>query len=99
MHPEDREPVLQAVANCLRTGAEYRSEYRVILPDGQLRWISGRGDVEFNGSGQPVRMRGASRTSSICHSAPSSVTPRLRSGSSRTARPILPRCGKCSMTS
>ena len=25
-----------------------------------MRWIAGRGHVEFNGDGQPVRMRGAS---------------------------------------
>ena len=60
LHPEDRESVLKAVENSLRTGAEYRSEYRVVLPSGQLRWIAGRGHVEFNGKGQPVRMRGAS---------------------------------------
>ena len=60
LHPEDRESVLKAVENSLRTGAEYRSEYRVVLPNGQLRWIAGRGHVEFNGNGQPVRMRGAS---------------------------------------
>jgi len=60
LHPEDRESVLQAVENSLRTGAEYRSEYRAVLPDGQIRWIVGRGHVEFNGDGEPVRMRGAS---------------------------------------
>jgi two-component system, LuxR family, sensor kinase FixL len=60
IHPEDRESVLNAVQNSLRTGAEYESEYRVMLPDGQLRWIAGRGHVEFNGAGRPVRMRGAS---------------------------------------
>jgi PAS domain S-box-containing protein len=60
IHPEDRESVRQAVENTLQTGTEYRSEYRVILPDGQLRWIAGRGHVEFNGDGQPVRMCGAS---------------------------------------
>ena len=54
LHPEDRESVLEAVENSLRTGAEYRSEYRVVLPNGQLRWIAGRGHVEFNGNGQPV---------------------------------------------
>src|SRR6266550_1989106 len=59
LHPEDREFVLQAVENCLHTGAEYEAEYRVLLPDGQLRWIAGRGHVEFNGNGQPARMRGA----------------------------------------
>jgi two-component system, LuxR family, sensor kinase FixL len=60
LHPEDRESVLKAVENSLGTGAEYRSEHRVVLPSGQLRWITGRGHVEFNGKGQPVRMRGAS---------------------------------------
>jgi two-component system sensor kinase FixL len=60
LHPEDRESVLAAVENSLRSGAEYRSEYRIVLPDGQLRWIAGRGHVEFNTEGKPVRMRGAS---------------------------------------
>ena len=60
LHPEDRASVHNAVENSLRTGSEYRSEYRVVLPNGQLRWIAGRGHVECNGDGQPVRMRGAS---------------------------------------
>jgi two-component system sensor kinase FixL len=60
LHPEDRGSLLKAVEDSLRTGAEYRCEYRVVLPNGQLRWIAGRGHVEFNGNGQAVRMRGAS---------------------------------------
>jgi PAS domain S-box-containing protein len=60
LHPEDRQSVLQAIENTLHTGAEYEAEYRVVLPDGQLRWISGRGQVEFNGDGEPARVRGAS---------------------------------------
>ena len=52
--------MLKAVDSSLGTGAEYQSEYRVVLPDGQVRWIAGRGHVEFDGDGQPVRMRGAS---------------------------------------
>ncbi len=60
LHPEDRKSVLNGVENSLRTGAQYQSEYRVVLPNGQLRWIAGRGHVECNGDGQPVRMRGAS---------------------------------------
>ncbi len=60
LHPEDRELVRQAVDNSLQTGAEYEAEYRVLLPDGKVRWIAGRGRVDFNGNGQPARMRGAS---------------------------------------
>jgi two-component system sensor kinase FixL len=59
LHPEDRPRVLEAVENTLRTGADYEAEYRVILPQGQLRWIAGRGQVEFDRDGQPVRLRGA----------------------------------------
>jgi len=60
LHPDDRESVLKAVDSSLGAGAEYQSEYRVVLPDGQVRWIAGRGHVEFDGDGKPVRMRGAS---------------------------------------
>jgi PAS domain S-box-containing protein len=59
LHPEDRQRVLGAVENTLRTGADYQAEYRVMLPQGQLRWIAARGQVEFDRDGQPVRMRGA----------------------------------------
>src|SRR5882724_2345007 len=59
LHPEDRQRVLDAVENTLRTGADYEAEYRVMLPQGQLRWIAGRGQVEFDRDGQPVRLRGA----------------------------------------
>jgi two-component system, LuxR family, sensor kinase FixL len=44
----------------LHSGAEYDAEYRIVLPDGQVRWMAGRGHVEFNGDGQPTRMHGAS---------------------------------------
>ena len=43
----------------MRTGADYEAEYRIMLPQGQLRWIAGRGQVEFDRDGQPVRLRGA----------------------------------------
>jgi len=59
LHPEDRQRVLDAVENTLRTGADYEAEYRIMLPQGQLRWIAGRGQVEFDRDCQPVRLRGA----------------------------------------
>src|SRR6266699_4438412 len=59
LHPEDRQRVLEALENTLRTGADYEAEYRVMLPQGQLRWIARRGQVEFDRGGQPVRLRGA----------------------------------------
>jgi two-component system, LuxR family, sensor kinase FixL len=59
LHPEDRERVLAAIDDTLRTGAGYSAEYRVIRPEGPPRWVAGWGQVEFDRNGQPVRMRGA----------------------------------------
>jgi PAS domain S-box-containing protein len=58
LHPEDRESVLSAVENSLRTGAEYECEYRVLLANEQIRWLAARGHVEFKADGQPARMHG-----------------------------------------
>jgi len=60
LHPEDRESVLKAVENSLRTGADIDLSTGWCYRMNKLRWIAGRGHVEFNGNGQPIRMRGAS---------------------------------------
>jgi two-component system, LuxR family, sensor kinase FixL len=60
LHPDDREPTRQAVLRSLQNGGEYVAEYRVVLNGGAIRWITTRGRVEFNGKGNPVRMRGVS---------------------------------------
>ncbi|MBV9998893.1 MAG: AAA family ATPase [Verrucomicrobia bacterium] len=59
VHPQDREAVRQAVTKALSGDGEYESEFRVMLPDGQVRWMAGRGRVEFQG-GKPRRLRGVS---------------------------------------
>jgi two-component system sensor kinase FixL len=59
LHPEDREAVGQTLTKALSDVGGYETEYRVILPDGQTRWIASRGRVEFNGAGKPVLVRGA----------------------------------------
>lgn len=43
VHPEDRPGVEARVAKTLETGAEIDTEYRILRPDGQLRWLHSRG--------------------------------------------------------
>ena len=59
VHPEDRAARDAAIRRALETQGEYAMEYRALLPDGGVRWIAGRGRVEFEG-GKPLRMRGVS---------------------------------------
>ena len=59
MHPEDRDAVRQALEKAREAGGDYEKEHRIILPDGQMRWIASRGRVEFDALGKAVLMRGA----------------------------------------
>jgi PAS domain S-box-containing protein len=59
LHPEDRDAVSQTLAKALGGEGGYEMEYRVVRPDGRMRWIASRGRVEFDAAGKPVLMRGA----------------------------------------
>jgi PAS domain S-box-containing protein len=63
VHPDDRAALRQAQASAIAgsNGGRYETEYRVLLPDGTIRWIGSRGRVEKDAAGQPTLMRGASR--------------------------------------
>jgi PAS domain S-box-containing protein len=43
IHPEDREKVRQAVQQALQSGERLKTDYRIVLPDGSIRWIAARG--------------------------------------------------------
>ena len=58
IHPEDRQLVRQLVEKSLTTSEEIQAEYRVVLVDGSVRWVTRRGLVEFDADGQPAWERG-----------------------------------------
>jgi PAS domain S-box-containing protein len=58
IHPEDRDGVVQALANAINGDGNYEQVLRQVLADGQVIWIAARGKVEFNAQRKPVKMRG-----------------------------------------
>ena len=56
MHPEDREAANAKFRAALESGSltDYFNEYRVIQPDGSVRWIESRGTTETEGDSQQV---------------------------------------------
>ena len=61
VHPEDRESLGRKFASVVEHEGDYETQYRIVLPGDQVRWISSHGRVERNGSGKPVIVRGVSR--------------------------------------
>jgi PAS domain S-box-containing protein len=57
-HPDDRAAVQEAMQRARTEGRPVRLEYRVLRPDGQLRYLSTHADVEVDAAGKPVRMVG-----------------------------------------
>jgi two-component system, LuxR family, sensor kinase FixL len=60
VHPEDRGRIRQTISEAIRGAKDYESEYRLVLPDGIVRWISTRGSIHFDGAGKPARLLGIS---------------------------------------
>jgi PAS domain S-box-containing protein len=59
LHPDDRAQVLEAAQVSLRSGAtEHRQRFRIVRPDGEVRWIETIAEVERDAAGQPTGMAG-----------------------------------------
>ncbi|AFY61041.1 PAS domain-containing protein [Synechococcus sp. PCC 6312] len=58
LHPEDRDRVVAGVEQAIATGIPYQGEFRLVRADGGVVWIMGTGHVEYDDSGQPIRMSG-----------------------------------------
>ncbi|MEN3974375.1 PAS domain-containing protein [Emcibacter sp. SYSU 3D8] len=69
IHPDDRERMRSAVEHSLRTGENYSIEYRIVWPDGSLRWMDVRARVLRSSTGVIEQMIGVS----------SDITPRKTS--------------------
>lgn len=58
LHPQDRERVVAAIQHSLDTGENYDIEFRIVYPNGNIRWALSRGKVFYDRYGQPIRMTG-----------------------------------------
>ncbi len=60
VHPADRVVREAVIDRAIQEQSEYEVEYRVLLRDGTIRWIGGRGRCMADESGKPTRLLGVS---------------------------------------
>lgn len=58
IHPDDRERVAQTIQRSVEERQPHFLEYRIVRPDGAVRWLEARGRLFVDGDGQPERLVG-----------------------------------------
>ena len=58
LHPDDRDEMVRAVEHSRTSGGSEDREFRIVRPDGEIRWLLGRWRWICDRSGQPVRLTG-----------------------------------------
>jgi PAS domain S-box-containing protein len=58
VHPEDRGLVWKAVQDAMQNKKLYVAEFRIVHPDGTVRWVAAQGKFYYSPDGEPERMLG-----------------------------------------
>jgi len=58
VHPEDRGLVWKAVRDAKETRLPYAAEFRILWPNGTVRWVAAKGQFYYSPGGDPERMLG-----------------------------------------
>ncbi|XHX75926.1 MAG: PAS domain S-box protein [Stenomitos frigidus ULC029] len=58
IYPEDVKRVEQLFAHSIKTHTDYEAEYRVVEPNGSIRWLMARGRAIYDEQNQPLRSLG-----------------------------------------
>ncbi len=60
IHPDDRDRVVEVWDRAIRNGSDYKLDFRVVLPDGGVKYIQAVGHPVFKASGDLVEFLGTS---------------------------------------
>lgn len=60
VHPDDREAAARAIDDAVAAG-RYQSTFRVVHPDGSVRWVEAFADIALARDGRPARLVGIAR--------------------------------------
>ncbi|MEN9974666.1 MAG: hypothetical protein RLZZ282_672 [Verrucomicrobiota bacterium] len=58
LHPDDLKAAEERIDNAIRDHTRLESDYRIVLPSGELRWIHTSGSTAYDTAGQPLHMAG-----------------------------------------
>lgn len=69
LHPDDREQVLERIADALQTAEPYELLHRIVRPDGEVRTLHARGEVVRGADGQARELFGTGQDVTVLKEA------------------------------
>lgn len=63
LHPDDRERIASTVDHVIEVVGSYEAEYRIVLPDGRVRWVAAWGRALPGPDGSTARLLGVAQDS------------------------------------
>ncbi|MFM2006511.1 MAG: hypothetical protein RLZZ09_2166, partial [Pseudomonadota bacterium] len=67
LHPEDRDQAEAILQSAIRTHTNVDHGFRIVLTDGQTRYIHASAILEYDATGQPIRMVGINHDTTAQH--------------------------------
>lgn len=61
IHPDDRDMVKQTIQRAVVENIDPRTEFRLLWPSGEVRWMNAQGRLLHDSAGQPTRISGGIR--------------------------------------
>jgi two-component system CheB/CheR fusion protein len=58
LHPDDRVDLLAEIARVVRERTDHHTEYRIVRPDGEVRWLEANARLHCGPDGRPLRLLG-----------------------------------------
>lgn len=58
LHPDDRQAVLVSLQAAINDGSQHHLKYRIIRPDGEIRWVECQAVQKYNDQGEILKLRG-----------------------------------------
>ncbi len=58
VHPEDRTQMMATVHGAIARRETYAADFRILRPDGSIRWVANLGQVSYDEGGAPLHMVG-----------------------------------------
>jgi PAS domain S-box-containing protein len=96
VYPEDRQRVSRALDDAKQNREPYALEFRIVRPDGTIRWLAARGRFYYSTDDEPERLLGVSLDITERKQAEQAVKEseeRFRGSSSR--KDVCLRVGRC----